>query len=141
VRTKQAAPWIGRALVSYYLATPLFAVADFVMGAPVRLSGVEDPAMRAAYYVGLMLLGVAARARPAWAPLSGMVESSVNLFLLLVGILLPIWSLPDAWAAGQDPAVGLDATGMINAMISGSVLVFSFRVNQGRLMRNLTRHG
>ena len=117
-------------LTSYYLATPLFALLDLAVGASVRVSALQSSGHRLAYYGALFLLGLLCRFRPRAAPLVGMLESSLNLFLLLLGILLPIWSLPDVVAAGGSLQAGLDGLSAANALLVGGALVLSFHRNR-----------
>ena len=119
-----------RWLEGYYLATPAFAVADFALRAPVRVAGLEDPAHRALYYVVAFALGLLCRTRPQATPWVGMGESATNLLLLMLGILLPIWSVPDAFAAGA-PLVGpFDRVSLVNVLLSGTAFTVSFYRHQ-----------
>lgn len=114
----------------YYLATPLFAAADFLFGLPVRVAGLAVPWQRGVYYAVVLLLGILCRVRPGAVPWVGMAESSVNLFLLLLGILLPLWSLPEALLAGGPLQAGLGPLAAANALVAGTALVVSFHRNQ-----------
>lgn len=120
----------SRLVVGYYLATPFFAAVDLAVGAPVRVSGVLPGGGRAAYYAVLLVLGLLCRARPGATPWVGMAESSVNLLLLLLGILLPIWSMTDAVLAGGPMAGGLTPATAANALLAGGALVVSFHRHQ-----------
>lgn len=128
-RVRRAPP--ARLLAGYYLATPIFAVVDAAAGAPVRVSGFLPGWGRAAYYAALLVLGLLCRARPAAAPWVGMAESSVNLLLLLLGILLPVWSMTDAvLAGGPMEGAGLTPLAAGNALLAGGALVVSFHRHQ-----------
>lgn len=81
-------------VVLYYLATPAFAVADLGFHGPFRVSQVLPPEARTAYYAGLFGLGLLCLSRRGATPWVGTLESSGNLLILLLGILLPIWNLP-----------------------------------------------
>lgn len=116
----------GRLVVGYYLATPVFAVADLGFGVPVRVADVLPLAPRAAYYAVVFAFGFLCAARPRVAPWVGMAESATNLLILLLSILLPIWSLGEAVVGGGAPQVGLDAAAGANALLSGTALVVSF---------------
>src|SRR6185503_5601579 len=84
----------GRLLTAYYLfATPLFAALDLGLSAPIRAVGVERPSVRLGYYAATFALGWIMRARPLLAPWLAMGESAVNLTLLMMSVLVPIWSL------------------------------------------------
>jgi hypothetical protein len=115
-----------RSLTAYFLATPAFAVADLVFGLSIRVAGLPVPSHRMMYYAAVFGLGLLSRARPATAPWLGMLESSVNLFLLLLGILLPIWSLADGTLPDHVTSVGLSGYATVNALLSGGALVLSF---------------
>ena len=80
----------GGFFAAYLLATPVFFVADVGLGMPFRVAALEGSDFRFLYYAGATLLGVASRFRPAFAPWTGMAESSVNLLFLLLSVLLPI---------------------------------------------------
>lgn len=128
-------------IVAYYLATPVFAVADLLFGVPVRLAGIADAAHRLAYYVVVFALGILCRLRPTAAPFVGMTESTVNLLILLLSILLPIWSLPDALLAGAPLDAGLSGMALGNALLSGTALVVSFHRSQAAAARQLFGRG
>jgi hypothetical protein len=60
----------------------------------------------------------------------GIAESSVNLLLLFIGILLPIWSLPDQLLTGAPVDTGFSTIKVVNALLSGTALVVSFHRHQ-----------
>lgn len=122
-------------IVLYYLITPAFAVADLVFHAPVRVAGLSDPGYRLAYYAVVFALGLLCRARPGATPFVGIVESTVNLLLLFLAILLPIWSLPDQLLSGAALDTGFTATKVVNALLSGSALIVSFHRHQAAAAR------
>ena len=122
-------------VVAYYLVTPAFAVADLVFHAPIRVAGLADPAWRLAYYAVVFALGLLCRARPGATPFVGITESTVNLLLLFIAILLPIWSLPDALLAGAPVEAGLSGTKVVNALLSGTALVMSFHRHEAAVAR------
>ncbi len=117
-------------LTAYYMATPLFVLADAGLGLPVRAAAFSDMGARLTYYVGLILLGLLCRARPRVTPWVGMGESSVNLFTLLLSVLLPIWSAPDVILAGGTPDALLDGPALVNVMLSGGTLIWAFHLNR-----------
>jgi len=122
----------------FYLATPAFAAADVLWGIPARAAGIPEPQWRMAYYGLLMGCWLLCRRVPASGPFVGLLESSVNLLILLLAILLPIWS-----AAEHLPAAGggvaLAGPGVwLNLAISGPLLILGIKANE-RLI--LQRHG
>ena len=121
---------VTRVVTGYYLATPLFAVADLAVGVPVRVGEILPPGVRYAYYAALFALGLLCRARPGATPWVGMAESSTNLLILFLSILVPIWSVGDAWMAGAPAHVGLTPATGANALLAGGAMILSFRKNQ-----------
>jgi hypothetical protein len=111
----------------YYLAgTPAFALADWILGLPIRVAGIHAPGLRLSYYAVLVLLGLLVLLRPGWGPWIGMAESAGNLLLLFLSILLPLWALPDLVAEGGELAVPFGAAEVLNVLIVGGVLVGTF---------------
>lgn len=119
-------------LTLYYLATPLFAALDLGLSLPIRAVGVGGPSARLAYYAGAFALGWLMRARPRLEPWLAMGESAVNLTLLMLAVLLPIWTLGET----AEAAAVANLPGRIaNLALSGSVLVWSFHRSQARAGR------
>lgn len=127
------------ALVWYYLATPVFALLDLGFGLPVRVAGLADPFHRGLYYLALVAIGIVLQRRPVLAPWVGMGESVVNLFLLLLSVLLPVWSAPDRILAGEAPATLLSPERMVNVLVAGAALVMAFHRHQAQARRTLPR--
>lgn len=124
----------GAAVTIYYLATPLFALADFALGLPVRVAGLESPGHRVVYYLVLMACGLLCRVRPATVPWVGMFESAGNVTLLMISILLPVWTLPEAFAAGEALVGPFDGTSLTNVLLSGTALLVSFYRHQAHAL-------
>ena len=86
----------------YYLATPAFAVADW-LGANVRATGLAGhPEWRAGYYVACTLAGVLLHLRPRWTATVGLTEASVNVLLLVLAVMLPYFDAVSAAASGDE---------------------------------------
>ncbi len=133
--------WIER---YYLMATPLFFLVDLLFHAPVRIAAIESPGWRYAYYGALVALGVVCRWRPRLAPAAGVLESSVNILLLILAVMLPIFNLGESFAAGDDPGLAFTGTSGLtvwNFLLSGTVLLLSFRRSQGALLRDLPGPG
>lgn len=125
----------GRLMVGYYLATPVFAVADLGFGAPVRVADVLPTGPRAAYYAAVFVLGLLCARYPGAVGWVGMGESATNLLILLLSILLPIWSMVDAVSLGTTPQGSLlDGAGIVNAVLSGTAMVVSFHRHQAAVL-------
>ncbi|MDP2956340.1 MAG: hypothetical protein Q8N53_07955 [Longimicrobiales bacterium] len=128
---RNAMRWVA----GYYLATPVFAVADLVFGVPVRVATVLPEISRLAYYSAAFALGLLCRARPVATPWVGILESTTNLLILFLSILLPIWGAADALTTGAPLAVSLTPLSAANAFISGSAMILSFRRSQDAAWR------
>ena len=123
-QTPAAPSWI----TLYYLSTPIFALADW-MGANVRAVGLAGhPEMRAAYYVILTAAGGVLRVRPRWSAPIGLFESSANVLLLILAVLMPYFDAIDAVAAGGMPGrMTLTPEQLVNFVISGVVWAALFQ--------------
>jgi hypothetical protein len=125
----------SRNVALYFLAgTAAFLGVDLLLGAPIRVAALPDLSLRLAYYAGLGVLGVLSVRLPFLAPWLVAGESVVNLFLLLLSVLLPIWSLPEVVLAGGDPEPPLNAVGLLNVFLVGGVLVWTFHENAWRAL-------
>jgi len=128
-----------RLLRFYYLATPAFFLLDVVLHAPVRAAFLPDPAQRRAYYAFCLGCGLLTWARPHWTRPVVFFESCVNLLLLCLSVLLPIWSLVDT----VDTAAGLPSFGptrLVNLVLSATVLLLAFyRTQPGALQASRGR--
>jgi hypothetical protein len=122
-----------RLVQAYYALTPVFAVVDLAFGLSIRAAGITDTAWRLAYYVFVLGCWLLMRRRPAWTPAIGIAESSVNLFLLILGILGPIFALPAAVAEGADVYLPFGMTTLANLILSGTVIILSFHRHQADL--------
>jgi len=121
-------------LVQWYFAlTPVFAVADLAFGLSIRAGGIPGAEWRAAYYAFAGGCWLLMRRKPGWTPAIGIGESSVNLFLLLYGVLGPIFSLPAAVAEGADVYLPFGPEQLVNLMLSGTVIILSFHRHQAKL--------
>ena len=119
----------------YYWATPLFVIVDVYLSAPVRVAALEGSGFRWLYYGALLVFAVICRWRPAWAPGVAMAESAANLFLLVLAVLLPVWDAAARMTPGEPVAGPFDEVGLVNFVVSGSVLLITFYRSQLQLHR------
>jgi hypothetical protein len=121
----------------FYLVTPVFAVVDWVWGVPARAAGIPDPGWRGGYYLLLMACWLLCRRVPESGPFVGIVESSVNLLLLFLAVLLPIWSAGEG-ALPVDGGAALYGPGVwLNLAISGPLLILGIKSNERAIMHRL----
>ena len=125
-----------RLIQVYYLGSPLFFLVGLWWGFEVRVTFLPEPALRFAYYVVLSGLGLLTHFRPASGPWVALCESTVNLFLILGWILLPIYALPEAALEGG--ALELPYTArevLINGGLAGTFFLLGFYQSQSVLLR------
>lgn len=123
----------------YYWVTPLFFVADAVWGMSVRASFLPRLDQRVAYYLFCLACAAVCQWQPTAAPVVGMAESAVNLFLLLLSVLLPIWQLDPSLLGGESTLSLASPARLINVMLSGGMLIVSFQRNQAALAKRWLR--
>lgn len=127
----------ARLFAVYYLATPLFFVADALLGVNIRIAALPDSGSRSAYYLFAFACGVVCHWRPRIAPVIGVFESSLNVLLLVLSVMLPLLELQEAVFTDEPWVAPFSAMSLGNFILSGTVLVASFHLH----MANLTHRG
>lgn len=120
----------------YLLATPLFAILDFVLGANVRVTFLDGyPAARVIYYVLAVACGAIVYARPRLATLVGVAESAANIGFLIIGVFVAYLGMLDD--AGGPGAISNPFTqrAVINLVISAAWGYASYMSALRRLAR------
>ncbi len=108
----------------YLLGTLVFVALDLLFGAQLRAPGLGEAGGRWGYYAALLVLGGVALRNPRLAPWIGMGESLVNLVLVFLSVLLPIWSLPEVLGAGGEPADAvMGPAQLLGVALAGVVLI------------------
>jgi hypothetical protein len=129
-----------RTLQIYYLATPLFWLIDLWWSADLRVAALDAwPTAKTLYYLaccGLAVLGVAA---PRLTCLAGLLESSVNILLLLTSLLATYLATLESAAVGSLTDSPLTLSKMANFLVVGTMLAISFYANP-LLTRGLRPH-
>jgi hypothetical protein len=111
---------------SYYWVTFVFLLLDKAFGIDIRVSGfIDHPLLKNGYYafcficLGLIL----------WKPVLtfpvAMLESFINMTILCVGIMLPIYTMPGDLADGI-PVNPLTGQRITNFFLTGMICVWSF---------------
>jgi hypothetical protein len=121
-------PW----LKIYYAATPLFALADWGLGANVRAVALAGfPGLRTAYYGLCFGCAFLLHVRPGWANPVALAESSGNILLLVLSIMLPYYGMIETLAAGGSVAASPITSALVaNFLVSGSVWSIAFYARQ-----------
>ena len=123
-----------RFLQGYYLGTPVFIILDLAFNAPIRVSFVESLWLRGLYYLACVVCGLVCYTRPASAPWIGIGESSINLLLLILSVMIPIYNVAEAAAVGGEIVLPYTASTMMNVLICGSVLVLTFHRSEAAIL-------
>ena len=110
----------------YYLGTPLFMLADYLLGFPMRVAGIEEPGLRLIYYLFCIGCAVALWLWPVRTILLALAESSINIFLLIYSVMAPIFHLGSALTSGEPMPEIITSAGLINFIIAGGILAFGF---------------
>jgi uncharacterized Tic20 family protein len=118
---------ILRFIQVYYLATPVFFLADLLFNASIRVSFIESASMRYAYYGFCLFCGLVSYLLPPFASLVGLFESSLNILLLVLGIMVPIHVLPGQVLEGQPGGVAFTGRSILNFGLSATILTISFQ--------------
>jgi len=115
-----------RIIQAYYWGTPGFLLLDLLLGFNVRVAGfIDRPGARFAYYAFCFVCMGITTWRPRFSSLVGVLESSINLMLLILGILVPIYSLPTTFESGGLEAFPITMQHVLNFLIAGGVCVLS----------------
>lgn len=125
-----------RGLELYYLATPLFAALDLVAGLAVRAAFTGLPQLRFAWYALCLGCYAVIRMRPSWAAPVALVESSLNLLLLLASMLGSVYGAVALVGAAEGVPVAVAVPGRVQlagALLAGCVWIRVFRRAEGAL--------
>ncbi|MBM2830175.1 MAG: hypothetical protein HW411_965 [Gammaproteobacteria bacterium] len=118
----------------YYYLTPLFFLLDYVWGQSFRIAGLSDPVHRYYYYGFCILCGLICYFKPVLSYLITMMESSINIFILVLGVMLPIATIGNL-EEQEIVSVGLSWQRLINFVLTGSILLYNFYSAQANIIK------
>jgi hypothetical protein len=126
----------------YYLASPLFMLFGLWWDLEVRATFIPQPGLRLTYYAFLTALGVLTHYRPGVAPWVAIGESLLNLLLIMLWILLPIYGMADAdpLQAPDGPPYSVGEV-LTNGALAGTVFLLGFYRAQGAILSRLPGFG
>ena len=114
----------------YYLVTPLFLIVDLVFGFDLRVSLPSDqPEYKLIYYAICFAAGFTAFGSEIAAASFSLVESVVNLLLLILTVYWPIVTIGESVETGNVGRFGFGLVELMHFLIVGSVLLISFYSN------------
>jgi len=110
----------------YYLATPVFALCDWIFHLNVRVAALDgQPALKNSYYAICTAAGALTYWKPSLSRVVGLAESSVNILLLVLGVMLPYYSLIGSFN-GEQAFMPFTPARVLNFLISGFMWVRVF---------------
>ena len=110
----------------YYLATPVFALCDWIFHWNVRVAGLDGrPALKNTYYAVCTAAGIVTYWKPSLSRVVGLAESSVNILLLILSFMLPYYALIGSFT-GEQAYAPFTPTRVLNFLISGFMWVRVF---------------
>ena len=131
VRAEEHFTAVGEKLFFWYYAlTPLFVLLDLLFAANIRVVALEHLGWwKWIYY--LFCLGVAAvdYYRPSMTRVLGLIESCLNIFLLVLSVALPVFLLPEKLLRGETVSLPFDGFFFLNFFLAGAIFVISFYGN------------
>jgi hypothetical protein len=128
MKNRHGDAWIRR----YSLLTPLFIVLDALFGLNVRVSGLAFPELRYLYYGLCLQCALACCWQTRYSALIAIAESSVNLLILLAGVMVPIIRLGDL-AGDTTACAGISGYNGVDFLLSGGILLAVFYSAQEEL--------
>jgi len=110
-----------RLLFAYYALTPVFALLDLAGGVNLRLAGLAArPGLRSGYYLLCLGCALVLWFRPRLSAAVGLLEGAVTIALLVLGVLVPIATLPSADEGTLAAVAASLPEAVANLVLSGS---------------------
>jgi len=113
----------------YYYITPLFLLIDLLWEQVFRVAGFNDPIYRYYYYGVCTFCALVCYLKPRFLTLITLMESSVNMMILIFSVMLPIFSAGNMLENGNNE-IGLSGQRLINFILMGSLISYSFYSSQ-----------
>ncbi len=120
----------------YFYITPLFILLDYILGINVRVSALETmPTYKNLYYGFCILCGICMYIIPRYSAVVALLESSINIMMLVLDIFLPyirtITALMDDVLGADFKALeeSLKVQPMVNLFIVAFCLILTFRTS------------
>lgn len=130
-----------RVVRAFYLATPLFVVADLGFGLNVRTAFLDaTPFLKWVYYVATFAAGVLTWKQPRLTAIVGLSESGLNIALTTLSVGLAYTGLTDFV---EDPSMvsPFTAESITGVLVSAAALILSYVASHAALSRERRTHG
>ena len=125
-----------RFLQFYYLSTPIFAIMDIVWGINIWISFLDYfPFLKYAYYTIVFICGIYTYKYPQRADIVGILESNINIGILIVGFMSTYYNLASTILENMTLDNPFTAKAVINFSLSGFIFLISSYRNSWFLSR------
>jgi hypothetical protein len=129
-----------RWLRAYYAVTPVFFLLDGIWGISIRASGLDPyPAAKYGYYLFCLACAWVMWKRARWAGPTAFMESAINLVVLFVGFLGPLFRMAGADVESGPLQNPFTLEHVANFVISGSAAILAFHRNEPRFLSQSIR--
>lgn len=123
----------------YYLATPLFLILHFYFDLNLRVAMPgASTGLLLIYYLVCFAAGFVVFKNPVFGAIFSLAESSINIFLLILSVMLPVFTL--GGAAGDQAPVRFGVAELLHFLLVGSILLHGFYLNPLILGKRLGRN-
>lgn len=117
-------------LTYYYLGTPAFFLVDYFSDVNIRVNLPASYAFWEYVYFGVcFLFGFVSYNRQTLSSVFALIESSVNILLLVLSVMVPLWAIPLAVVDEQPYENPFTPAFLVNFVLSGAILLVSFYGN------------
>ena len=124
-----------RLIRGYYLGTPVFFLADVLLGVNIRVAFLDQwPAGKMAYYVFAFTLGIIAWRRPEWTAKIGVLDSGANVLLIIVSVLVWYGAVLDAAASDFGMPAAPSSQALVNFVLSALIAGSSYTLQRARAL-------
>ena len=120
----------------YYLTTPVFLIIDIVWGINIRIPFLNHLSfMKYTYYTIAFACGIYTYKHPQKADIVGLLESSINIGILVIGFMLTYYNLSFTMLDDTTFDNPFTVKAIINFSLSGSIFLISYYRNSWLLNR------
>ena len=106
---------------------------DMIFNWHIRIPYLNNPAIEWFYYAGLIVCALICYSWPRFSPLVTLFESSINILLLLLSVMIPLLMLPGEYIFGELTNAGtiaaFNTSVLFNFLFISSILIFSVQTS------------
>ena len=126
-----------RIIQGYYWSIFLFMILDYGFGINIRITGfIYHPVLKSLYYLFCIICLYLIYKFPDKAAKIGMIESSANIAILILGTYIPVFTSYDLIEAGKIGGPGITAERVINMIFAGTINGIAYYYNKTILLSN-----